>query len=97
MKTDNPKSDKEARRSERGEQFGFHADNSIADWLNRYSKQVDCPTSGVIRASLILMASVTNPTVGRTLLDAQIGQCSLREVWLLTAVRKIARADLNRL
>lgn len=91
----NPISEKDARRKERGEQFGFHADNSIANWLNGYSKQVNCPTSGVIRASLILLASVTNPKLGRTLLDAQMSQCSLKEVWLLAAVRKISKADLK--
>jgi hypothetical protein len=85
------KSDKEARRSERGEQFGFHADNSIADWLNSYSRKVDCPTAAVIRASLIYFATATDPVKGRVLLDSQKYQGSLREVMLLAMVRMIAR------
>ena len=84
------KPEKDVRRSERSEQFGFHADNAIAKWLNAYSHRVDCPTAAVIRASLIYFASATDPAVGRELLDQQINQGSLQEVLLLAAVRRIA-------
>lgn len=87
------KPDKEARRSERGEQFGFHADNSIAGWLNAYSRKIDCPTAAVIRASLIYFATATDPAIGRELLESQKYQGSLREVMLLATVRLISRAN----
>lgn len=85
------KPDKEARRNERSEQFGFHVDNSIAEWLNAYSRQVDCPTAAVIRASLIYFATMTDPATGRALMDSQINRGSLHEAWLLAAVRRISK------
>lgn len=90
---DSSVSDKETRRKERSEQFGFHADNSIADWLNAYSTRTGCPIGAVVRASLIYFAHATDPALGRAMLDAQRSpSLTVREVLLLEAVRLISKS-----